>query len=36
VPRAQIQEMADWVIAHSPVGHDFEPAVECAVELEVI
>ena len=36
VPREQIQEMVDWVVAHSPVGCDFEQPVEFEVELELI
>ena len=36
VPREKIQEMVDWVVAHSPVGCDYQQAVGFAVELEVI
>ena len=36
VPREKIQEMVDWVVAHSPVGCDFEQAVQYAVELDLI
>ncbi|HKJ51257.1 MAG TPA: OsmC family protein [Gammaproteobacteria bacterium] len=36
VPREQIQEMVDWVVAHSPVGADFERPVAMGIELEVI
>lgn len=36
VPRETIQEMVDWVIAHSPVGCDFERPVEIEAELELV
>lgn len=36
VPREQIQEMVDWVVAHSPVGSDFEQHVRFDVDLELI
>lgn len=34
VSRAQLQELVDWVVAHSPVGSDFARAVEVSVELD--
>ncbi|MGD8839201.1 MAG: OsmC family protein [Gammaproteobacteria bacterium] len=36
VPREQIQEMVDWVVAHSPVAADFKRPVPMGVELELI
>jgi len=36
VPRETIQVLFDWVVAHSPVGSDFERAVEVEVELELV
>jgi uncharacterized OsmC-like protein len=32
----QLQEMVDWVVAHSPVGTDITRVVEVSVELEVV
>ena len=34
VSRAQLQELVDWVIAHSPVGTDIAQAVKVSIELE--
>jgi uncharacterized OsmC-like protein len=34
VTREQIQEMVDWVVAHSPVGNDISRAIDVFVELE--
>ena len=36
VPREKLQEMVDWVSAHSPVGTDVEKAVDVSVELEIV
>jgi len=36
VPREKLQEMVDWVSAHSPVGTDVEKAVDVSVELELV
>ncbi len=36
VPRGKLQEMVDWVSAHSPVGTDVEKAVDVSVELELV
>lgn len=36
VPREQIQELVDWVIAHSPGGSDVERPVDFGVELELV
>ena len=32
----QLQELVDWVVAHSPVGTDIAQAVDVSVELEPI
>jgi uncharacterized OsmC-like protein len=34
VSREQVQELVDWVVAHSPVGNDLSRAVDVFVELE--
>ena len=34
VSRAQLQELVDWVVEHSPVGTDIVQAVNVSVELE--
>lgn len=36
VPREKIQELVDWVVAHSPVGRDLEEPVAVEVELELV
>ena len=35
VSRAQLQELVDWVVEHSPVGTDIAQAVDVSVELEL-
>jgi len=34
VSRENIQELVDWVVAHSPVGNDMSHAIDVFVELE--
>ncbi len=36
VTREQLQELVDWVVAHSPVGTDIANAVDVSVELETV
>lgn len=36
VSQEQLQELVDWVVAHSPVGTDIARAVDVSVELESV